>query len=188
MFWKKKKDAAADAAASAPAAAAATDEQPATKKRSKLKLILLACVPLVLGGAGYGGWMLYAGKHGEPSKEAAAGAHGGHGEGGEEGQDATEVSSISAEDVAAETSFTYSFALSELLKEECGPAEVTALKAASDKEAAADGKLVNASWMAATRRLGTVTEKSCNRMLSEIENADARAASASAPKKDAGHH
>ena len=118
--------------------AAAAKTPPATKT-SKLKLILLAGAPLVLAGGGYAGWMVYAG---------------GWAAGTDAGVDSAKVAAIPPE-VAAETSFTYSFALSELLKTTCGQARVSALKAASEAEARADGTLVNLSWMAASRRVGS---------------------------------
>lgn len=185
MLFKKKKDKAADAAT--PPAAPAGEAAP-PKKRSKLKLALLACAPLVLGGAGYGGWAFYAGGEAAYARETTHGEHAAEGEHDAAGQDGAEAALISDDDVAAENSFTYSLALSELLKEECGEADVTALKAAAGKEAAADGRLVNLSWMAAARRIGTITEKSCSRMLSEIGKANLRALEASAPKKEAAHH
>jgi hypothetical protein len=93
----------------------------------------------------------------------------GHGE-----TDGTHVASVPPE-IAAETSWTYSWALSELLNGKCGKLRVEALRAASEEEAASDGKLVNLSWMAANRRIGTLTEKSCEYIVAEIENADGKA-------------
>lgn len=161
MFKKKAK--------SAPAGGADTAAAP--KKRSKLKLALLALMPLIGAGGGYAGWTFYAGA---PSAQAAH---------GEAAPDQTHVAAIPPE-VAAESSATYSFALSELLKQECGPVNVEALKAASEAEAKADGTLVNLSWIAANRRLASITERSCNRMLVEIDMAEAAAANGGKPKEE----
>ena len=91
------------------------------------------------------------------------------------------VASIEPE-IAAESSFTYSFALAELVRGECGAARIDALKAASEEEAKADGRLVNLSWMAATKRLGTITERSCDYVIGEIIAADGKAARLAAEK------
>lgn len=163
-MFKKKAKATPAADAEAPAAPA---------KRSKLKLMLLACAPLVLAGGGYAGWAMFAG--GEAGHAEAGDAH---------GTDDVHVASTSP-DVAAETSATYSFALSVLLKRQCGKVRVNALKEASEAEAEADGMLVNASWMAANRRLDSITKASCSRMLSEISNAETRAAGAATPEPKA---
>jgi len=141
--------------------AAATEKADAPPKRSKLKLALLALAPLVLAGGGYGGWTYYAGGLEATAEE-------------EPGTDATHVAAIPPE-VAAESSFTYSFALSELLTNVCGPMEAPALKAAAEAEAHGDGTLANLSWMAANRRLSSVTEKSCSMLRAEIGSANAKA-------------
>jgi hypothetical protein len=153
-----------------PAAKAATEPSSAPKKGRKLKLILAAGLPLLLGGGGYAGWTVYASaaRDGHAAEEAADKAH---------------VAAIPPE-IAAETSFTYSFALSELLRRMCGGGGVPALKAASEKEAAADGRLANLSWIAANRRLDTITEVSCTRMLVEIDTAERKAIAMAEPKKD----
>ncbi|WP_274628065.1 hypothetical protein [Arvimicrobium flavum] len=143
---------------------AASSKTPPGTKKSKLKLILLAGAPLALAAGGYGGWTFYGG--------AWAG-------GGEAATDAASVAAIPPE-VAAETSFTYSFALSEFLKRECGAVRVAALEAASAEEARADGTLVNLAWMAANRRMDTITEISCSRMLIEVREANAQAAAQAA--------
>lgn len=170
----------------AAAPAAGKEAAPAPKKRSKLKIILLAVMPLVGAGGGYAGWVFYAGAS---SAEAAHGEAAG-GEGGEHGQDEGHIAAIPPE-VAAETSATYSFALSELLKTQCGAVGAEALKAASEAEAKADGTLVNLSWMAALRRVGSITQKSCNRILVEIDMAEAKAARRAAGKDEeekSAHH
>lgn len=164
-----------------PAAKAVTEASPAPKKGRRLKLILFACLPLVLGGGGYAGWTFYM-----ASSEAA---HGGETAEGH-GTDATKVAAIPPE-IAAENSFTYSFALSHLLKRMCGGVTVKALKTASEAEALADGNLVNLSWIAANRRLDSITEESCSRMMGEIGNAEMKAEALEEPVKDeksGGHH
>lgn len=155
-------------------AAPAATQGDAPKKRSKLKLILFALVPLVaLGGVGYGAWAYFLAPAPQPHAEAE-----GHG-----GVDPQKVAALKAE-AAAETSATYSFALAQLLRSRCGGAGVAALKQASDAEAAHDGMLVSMSWQAALRRAGSVTEVSCDRILAEIGHAEARAGGAAA---SAGH-
>lgn len=144
----------------------ATAAKPAAAKRSKLKLALLACVPLVLAGGGYAGWTFYA---------AANEAHAAEGPKLPHGIDPSRVEAQKAES-APESTFTYSLALSEFLKKECGAMRVEALKVASATEAENDGALVHKSWMAAARRAETVTDISCYRMQFEIFKADARAA------------
>nr|WP_295469747.1 hypothetical protein [Mesorhizobium sp.] len=145
------------------APAATPGESP--KKRSKVKLILFALVPLiVLGGGGYGAWAYFL----APAPEVHAEAEG-HG-----GIDPQKVAALKAE-ADAETSATYNFALAQLLRSRCGGLEVVALKAASDAEAAHDGMLVSMSWQAALRRAGTVTEASCDRILAEIDHAEVKA-------------
>lgn len=136
-------------------------------KRSKLKLVLLAAVPLLLAGGGYVGWMQFM---------AAPAEAAGHGEAatGEHGRDAMLVASVPSE-AEAQTSATHSYALSVLLEQRCGAFRVPALKAASDDEARADGLLASMSWAAATRRLEALTEKSCTMLTSEVLNAEVRA-------------
>ena len=154
------------------------------KKRSKLKLALLALVPLALAGGGYFGWTFFMGE--ATGEDAALASEGEHGEAGPgaEGKDGMHVSALPKE-IAAETSFTYSFALAELLNGKCGPLRTAALKAAAEEEALADGTLVNLSWIAANRRMGTITEKSCEYMQAEIEHADGEAAWKAEEKKAA---
>lgn len=147
----------------------------AKKKRSPLKLALFALLPLLLAGGGYAGWTFFmAGDEEAVASEGEGGHAVAEGDGHAEGQDPTHVSALPLE-IKAETSFTYSYALSELLKRQCGSVRVDSLKAAAEEEARADGMLVNLSWIAANRRLGTVTEKSCEYMRAEIGNADGKA-------------
>lgn len=148
-----------------PAAAkdAATTDAP---KRSKLKLALLALAPLLLAGGGYAGWTQFF------ASDANAGTHGEAAEG--QKQDPAHVSAVPSE-IAAETSFTHSLALSVMLAQRCGSVRLSALKEASDAEARADGLLVNLSWLAAARRAGELTEKSCGYLLAEIRAADDKA-------------
>lgn len=158
-----------------PKAAPAAGTAPA-KKRSKLKLALLAVVTLlVLAGGGYAGWMFFAAP---PAAEATEGPKLPH------GIDPHRVALQKAES-APESSFAYAFALSEFLRKECGPMRVEALKAASEAEARADGALVHKSWIAAARRAETVTDVSCYRMQSEIFKAESRAAAG--PAEADGH-
>ena len=183
MFKKKQK-----------AAAAASPETPAApKRRSKLKLALIALVPLVVAGGGFAGWPFVAPAIGLGAPHAPAEGEAAAGEGADHGVDDTHVSALPPEAVA-ENSFTYSFALSELLKGICGEASVPSLRAASDTEAKADGAMVNLAWIAANRRVGTVTEVSCDRMASEIFGAEIKAAeltgagAAKDKKAAAAHH
>jgi hypothetical protein len=147
-------------------AAAAADTDAAPKKRSKIRIIMFACAPLVLAGGGYAGWIYAA--------PALGLGHAGHDVAGE-GKDAIHVAALPPE-VLAETSFTYTFALSELLKEKCGPTHVTELRAASAVEAEADGELTNLSWIAANRRASALTEESCGKILAEIDRGEIKAA------------
>lgn len=168
MFKKKPKPAPAE-----------TSETPAEpKKRSKLRLALVALAPLVLAGGGCAGWTFFLAA---PAEEA-------HAEGEDHGVDPQKVAALKAA-ADAETSATYSFALSELIKPDCGAVNATALKAASEAEAHADGTLVNMSWIAASRRIASVTEKSCVRLRAEIMAAEQRAAGpkAIAAPKGGGH-
>ncbi|MGN6143006.1 MAG: hypothetical protein ACTHOP_05385 [Mesorhizobium sp.] len=137
------------------------------KTRSGRKLALRVLAPLVLAGGGYAGWMLLAGA------EAGAVARTADGEGGQ-GKDAMQVSSISTE-LAAETSFTHTYALSVLIAPRCGVANAPALKAASDAEAHADGMLATLSWQSAARRTAATTEKSCVFLRQEVTEGELRA-------------
>ncbi|MCO5080033.1 MAG: hypothetical protein M9955_00090 [Rhizobiaceae bacterium] len=180
-MFRKKKDKSAAAAPSEPPAA--------PKKRSKVKLALFAVAPLVLAGGGYAGWPFVASAIGLGSADHAAAE--GHGEGGH-GTDQTHVSALPPEAVA-EGSAAYSFALSELLKGICGEMRVDALRAASEAEAKTDGAMVHLAWIAANRRVGTVTEISCDLMVSEVARAEHEAAGAAegggkGGEKPAAHH
>lgn len=180
---------------SKPAEAPATaDAGTPPKKRSKLKLIILALAPLLLAGGGYVGWtQFFAAKPAHATEAAAAEGEGDHGAAdGEDGTDAMEVAALPTEG-EAQTSFTHSYALSVLVEQRCRRFDVPALKAASDAEAKSSGLLVNASWVAATRRVEALTEVSCGMLASEILDADARAAAAAEAKakkdkKGGGHH
>lgn len=172
MFKKKAKTAAPAASPDAP------------KKRSMVKLALVAVLGFaVLGGGGYGAWAYLLAPAPEQHVEEE-----GHG-----GVDPQKVAALKAE-AAAETSATYNFALSQILKGRCGALKVDALKEASDAEAVHDGLLVQMSWLAALRRAGTVTEASCDRMLAEIDRAEVKAEGGGAPaagghgEKPAGGH
>lgn len=147
--------------------------------RSKLRLALLAAAPLVLAGGGYAGWALLmapAEASGTPAAAAPA----------EEPAtaDPLQVAAL-PRDIAAETSFTHSYALSVLVREMCGDIPAPALKAASEEEASADGLLVNLSWVSAARRASLLSEKSCGHFLAEVEDADARAAQIAAEREAA---
>lgn len=157
MFKKKQK--------AAPAATGEAGEKPA-KKRSKVKLALFALVPVLLAGSGYGAWAMFLAK-----PEIAISAEEEHAQ-----AVAAEKAAALAAAAAAETSATYSLALAELLTPVCGPMKVKALKVASEAEAHADGVLVNNSWQAANRRMGTITAESCGRLQWEIERAERAAA------------
>jgi len=155
----------------APAKAAEATDAP-KKKRSPLKLAVLVLAPLVLAGGGYFGWTFFAGEAGEDAAHASEASEEGHGDG--HGTDATHVAALPPE-IAAESTFTYSFAMAELLNGKCGRIRIKALKAAVAEEAVSDGTLVNLSWIAANRRMGTLTEKSCEYIVAEIQNADGKA-------------
>lgn len=168
------------------APAAETSAEP--KKRSKLKLAIFALVPLLLGGGGYAGWTMFLAGPDEEAQAAEVAEGGDHSpDHAPKKPDPIRVAAIRLE-VASETSFTYSFALSELLKAQCGKVNVEALKAASDKEAENDGVLVSLSWQAATRRLTTITEKSCDYMRAEITAADNKALALAQPATAKGGH
>lgn len=141
-------------------AASAPEKADIPKKRSKLKLALVALAPLALAGGGYAGWTLYAAPGGEAHAES--------------GPDGMKVAAITPE-VAAETSFTHSYALSVLIAPRCGIARVPGLQAASEAEARADGRLVNLSWLAAARRAADLTGISCDHLRQEVREAEYRA-------------
>lgn len=141
-------------------AASAPEKAEVPTKRSKLRLALLAAAPLALAGGGYAGWTVYA--------APGAAAH------GESAPDAMQVAAITPE-IAAESSFTHSYALSVLMARQCGVARVPGLKAASEAEARADGQLVNLSWLAAARRAADLTELSCEHLRQEVREAEYRA-------------
>lgn len=151
------------------------------KKRSKLKLAIFALVPLLVGGGGYFGYTTFMGGDEAAASAEAVECHEGEEcpeatADGEHGTDATYVAALPPE-IAAEGSFTYAYALSELLKDQCGDMHVEALKVASEEEGMAGGPLVNLSWTAAIRRLSSLTQRSCDMMYSEIGAADAKAMS-----------
>lgn len=160
MLWKKSKKPAADAVEPAEGA-----EPP--KKRSKLLLALLGTIPLLAAGGGYAGWMFFA-----PGDDAHA-AVAEHGE----AHPAPDPEKLAAERraIAAESSYTHAYAMSFLIREKCGGSRASALKAASDGEALADGLLVQLSWVAATRRAAALGEKSCGHLLAEIGRANEKA-------------
>lgn len=132
------------------------------KRRPSPKLVLLVLAPLLLAGGAYAGWTMIA-PAGAGTGEAAAStdARAGEAEGGG-----------ASPDLAAETSFTHSFALSVLIAPRCGAARVPALSWASGEEALADGRLVNLSWLAAARRAAATTEKSCDHLRAEVVEAE----------------
>lgn len=144
----------------------------APKKRPRLRLAVMALAPLLLaGGGGYAGWSYYLGA------DAEAAAH-----------DATLPPPIPVE-IAAETSFTHSFAVATIIARNCGSLRVPALKAASAAEARVDGTLANLSWQAAARRTFSLDEVSCRHFISEIRVAEAKAESiAEAAGKSAKTH
>lgn len=158
--------------------AAGGSEQPQAR-RSKLKLVLFALVPLVAAGAGYGGWTFYA-----------TAAH--HSDAGHAGKpDPIAVSAVPTE-IAAESSFTHSHGLARIIEHRCGRIRIDQLKTLSEEEARADGMLAALSWEAAARRTAALDDTTCPRFLSEIRTANAKAtavleARASAGKKTAGH-
>lgn len=158
-------------------AASETEGSATPKKRSKLKLALLVLAPLVvLAGGGYAGWAFFL-----APAPAEASAQAAEGEAPEQAPDPVQVAAVPV-DIAAQTSFTHSYALSVLIEEMCGEISVPALKAASEEEAHADAQLVALSWTAASRRVNALSEKSCGHFFAEIENADAKAATIAAEK------
>ena len=152
------------AKASKPASRKALENAP--KKRSALRLAGLALAPLAAAGGLYAGWTFYA----APGADA----------GGE--PDAMQVAAIAPE-IAAETSFTHSYALSVLVAPLCGPARVPGLEEASKAEAEADGRLVNLSWLAAARRAADLTAASCDYLRQEVREAEYRALTLQQGKK-----
>ena len=183
----KEKNVKEKAAKKAPAkadAAAGEGEAAAKPKRSKLKLAIFALVPLlVLGGGGYAGWIFFlappeAAAHGEAHGEA-------HGDG--HGTDPTKVASL-LPDVRPEVSATHSYAVAVIMEPTCGSPPTPALEAASAAEAAADGAMVNRSWIAAVRRTRTLDAKNCSYLWKEIEAAEWKVADGAAPAKAAAHH
>lgn len=162
-------------------AASETEGSEAPKKRPKLKLALLVLAPLaVLAGGGYAGWTFFL----APAPAAASAQAGAEEAAPEQAPDPVQVAAVPVE-IAAQTSFTHTYALSVLIEEMCGVISVPALKAASEAEAHADAQLVALSWTAASRRVNALSEKSCGHFFAEIENADAKAAMIAADK-DAG--
>ncbi|MGB6117156.1 MAG: hypothetical protein WBF87_02955 [Mesorhizobium sp.] len=148
-------------AASKPASAA--DKAPKSK-RSKLMLGLMVALPVsVIAGGAYAGWSMFL----APEPAAAEISH-------ESLAEQQKVAALALES-AAETSATYSYALAELIGSHCGVVNVPALKAASEAEAEQNAKLVSLSWIAANRRLTSVTEKSCSRVRTEIFVAETQA-------------
>ena len=156
----------------------ATETTGTGKKRPLLKLAAMVVVPLiVLGGGGYAGWTMFLASPGDAAHgEAAAEGHG-DGADGAHGGAAPDQIHVAAVDysIAAETSFTYTQALSEMLADMCGQEHAPDLKAAAEDEAHTDGMLVHMSWIAAYRRMGSVTKKSCHLMRAEVINANGRA-------------
>lgn len=162
----------------APAGRAAPEGEGAARpKRSKLKLALLALAPVVaLGGGAYAGWTVLL-------APAGAAVHGGDAH----GADAAAAAAL-LPDVRPEVSATHSYAVSVIMEPVCGSPPVPALKAASEAEAAADGAMVNRSWIAAVRRTRTLDAKNCSYLWTEVEAAEWKAAEGAAPAKAAAHH
>ena len=150
-----------------PAKAAPAQPDTAPKGRSWLKLAGLVVAPLLLAAAGYASGAYHAGM-----MAAAGGAHEAPGEGAAK---APMVVSAMPSEIAAETSLTHSYALSVLISARCGALVADALKAASDKEAEADGRLVSLSWQAAARRTAILDERNCEYMLAEVAGAEHKA-------------
>ena len=152
-----------------PAATPDADQSLAPGKRSKLKLAMLALAPLLLAGGGFAGWTVFM----APEAVADHAAAGGEAEG--EGGHGTMVALALPPEIVAESTYTHSYALSVLIARDCGRTRTGALKAAAEEEARADDVLANLSWEAANRRVGTLDEKSCGYMLSEVASANAKA-------------
>lgn len=157
--------------------AEAAEAAGAPKKRSKLMLAALAGVPLVLAGGGYAGWTLFLANPDGAGAESAA-------EDGEHAPDPVVVAALPTE-LAAESSYTHSYAISVLIREKCGGSRTRALQAASEEEARADGLLVQMSWVAAARRATMLSDKSCNYLLGEVDKANEKAAQIAAAKIEA---
>ena len=141
-----------------------------SKRRSALKLGLLAAALLVAAGGGYAGWSFFlagSGEAGAATTEAHDGA-------AEQAPDPLEIAALHRA-ARAESSFTHTFALSVLITDKCGESNVPALRAASEAEAMADGLLANLSWLAAARRVHILNAKSCGHLLSEVDSAEAKA-------------
>lgn len=166
--------------------AAAETDAGAPKKRSKVKLALFTLVPLLLlGGGGYAGYAFYLAPQGEAAHAAGEGTEAGDAAHAEAPKDPVKVSAVPSV-IAAETSFTHSWAIAVMTRTRCGEVPTPTLKAASEAEAAADGLLVNLSWQAAARRTQVLDDRSCDYLLTEIEDAEAKAqrvaAAAAAPE------
>ena len=144
---------------------------PQPKGKSRLKLAVLALMPVLLAGGGYAGWTFFS----APDAQAEAVAE-------EAGHPAAAVPSAPPLDLLAENSFTHSLAIAVMIRNECGKVYVPQLLEASNAEAKENGELANLSWMAAARRIGPLTEKTCGHLLAEVETANARAAQAVAAK------
>jgi hypothetical protein len=144
------------------------DAAPAEKPRASLigNVALFLIAPVLAGAGVFAGMALM---EGEPEIVYRAGAP----------LAVTEtVGSVQLDlDAAAETSFSYSFELSEMLRDSCGEVVTTdALAAASRAETLKDVTLAIRSREAATRRAASITTaKSCNRVLVEIELAEVKA-------------
>mgnify|MGYP001236572102 CR=1 FL=1 len=153
---------------------------PTAASRPRLKLALLALAPLLaVPAGGYACWTMFIAP--APAEAAAA-----HGDGAGTGAAADAKPSALPPAIAAESSFTHSFALSVLVGELCGDMHAPALQAASAAEARSDGVLVNLSWMAAARRVDLLSAKSCGHFFAEIEDAEARATQIAAGRGFAG--
>jgi hypothetical protein len=142
---------------SKPASAKKSESKPV---RSGKKVALFAILPVIaLAGSGYASWMYY--------QSAANAAH-------HDGPDPIAVSTVPTE-LAAETSFTHAYALSQIIANQCGRMDIRALKEASDAEARGDGVLVNMSWTKAARRVFLLDERQCRLFLREIRAANTKA-------------
>jgi hypothetical protein len=72
--------------------------------------------------------------------------------------------------------FTYALSLAEAVKERCGETPTEALAAASAAEKVSDPAAYQKAVSEAARRAGTITTpKSCDYVISEIQNAENRA-------------
>lgn len=150
---------------SKPASAKKSESKPV---RSRKKIALYAILPVIaLAGGGCASWLYY--------QSAANAAH--HG-----GPDPIAVSTVPTE-LAAETSFTHAYALSQIIANHCGRMDIRALKEASDAEARSDGVLVNMSWSKAARRVFVLDERQCRLFLREIRAANTKAVEQRKDKK-----